>query len=418
MNQVLPPNIETQLLLGKVFRGITQKLNSDLPYTKILDFVFESMGMIIPFDRMGIALVQPEDDRVSLKWVKSNMPIQNLTGNYSAKIKGSSLENIFKSGQPRIINDLEKYSEEHPQSVSTQLALQDGIRSNMTCPLCSNGKRIGIVFFSSREKNTYENQDIQTFMHIADELSVIVAHGRQQNEFEVSQGREQSLRMVVHDLRSPLNVINGFLELATLEDWFVGLREEDKKIFKIIERNTRYMSELLGELGDLKQSDFENTALTYNDVNVADFCREIATAERHIAARKNIELNIKINNRLYDTARFDSVKIHRVLDNLLTNAFKFSNPGRTVLLKVVCNHDRIEFEVTDQGQGIPESEIPKLFKEFGKTSVRPTGDEPSTGLGLAIARKIVEKHGGAISVNSTAGWGSTFSFWLPRNLHS
>ena len=127
MNQAIPPNIETQLLLGKVFRGITQKLNSDMPYTKILDFVFESMSMIIPFDRIGIALVEPDEKRVSLKWVKSSMPIQNLTGNYSAAIKGSSLENIFKTGQPRIINDLEKYAEDHPESVSAKLALQDGI---------------------------------------------------------------------------------------------------------------------------------------------------------------------------------------------------------------------------------------------------------------------------------------------------
>ena len=97
---------------------------------------------------------------------------------------------------------------------------------------------------------------------------------------------------------------------------------------------------------------------------------------------------------------------------------KYSNPGREVLLRINCLTDRIEFEVTDQGQGIPEEELPKLFKEFGKTSVRPTNGEPSTGLGLAIARKIVEKHGGAISVTSTVGWGSTFSFWLPRILHS
>ena len=418
MNQPLPSNIETQLLLGKVFRGITQKLNSDLPYTNILDFVFESMSMIIPFDRMGIALVEPDEQRVCLKWVKSSMPIQNLTGNYSAKISGSSLENIFKTGQPRIINDLEKYAEERPDSISTKLALQDGILSNMTCPLCAGGKKIGIVFFSSREKNTYANQDVQTFLDVADELSVIIAHGRQQNEFANNESREQSMRMVVHDLRSPLNVINGFLQLATLEDWYAGLREEDKKIFSIIERNTRYMNELLGELSELKQADFENSALSYQDVNIADFCREIASAEKHIGDRKNIELKFKINNRMYDTVRFDPVKIRRVLDNLLTNAFKYSNFGREVMLRINCNVDRIEFEVIDRGQGIPEEEIPKLFKEFGVTSVRPTNGESSTGLGLAIARKIVEKHGGAISVSSTVGWGSTFSFWLPRIMHS
>lgn len=73
------------------------------------------------------------------------------------------------------------------------------------------------------------------------------------------------------------------------------------------------------------------------------------------------------------------------------------------------------FYIIDQGQGIPQSEIPKLFKEFGKTSVRPTSGENSTGLGLAIAKKIVEQHGGEINVVSEVGRGSTFSFWLPFN---
>jgi signal transduction histidine kinase len=203
-----------------------------------------------------------------------------------------------------------------------------------------------------------------------------------------------------------------------LEDWYAGLREDDKKLFSIIKRNTRYMNDLLGELSDCDQSDSDASALCCADVNIADFCREIADSERKLADQKSIRLKFKINNRLYDTVRFDPVKIRRVLDNLLTNAFKFSNCGREVQLRIECKADRIEFEVIDQGQGIPEDEIPLLFKEFGITSTRPTGGENSTGLGLAIARKIVEMHGGSISVNSTFGWGSKFSFWIPRILHS
>jgi signal transduction histidine kinase len=92
---------------------------------------------------------------------------------------------------------------------------------------------------------------------------------------------------------------------------------------------------------------------------------------------------------------------------------KFSARGTNVQLEIKREGARLIFEVVDEGQGIPESEIPKLFREFGRTSVRPTEGERSTGLGLAIAKKIVEQHGGQISVKSEKGKGSTFAFWLP-----
>ncbi len=106
----------------------------------------------------------------------------------------------------------------------------------------------------------------------------------------------------------------------------------------------------------------------------------------------------------------------QALENLVTNGIKFSHPLKEIVIGVNFESKRLNFSVSDQGQGIPKSELSNLFMEFGKTSVRPTGGEPSTGLGLAIVKRIVEAHGGEVSVTSTVGKGSTFSFWLPGNV--
>jgi signal transduction histidine kinase len=112
-------------------------------------------------------------------------------------------------------------------------------------------------------------------------------------------------------------------------------------------------------------------------------------------------------------AMIDTRRLSQVVDNLITNAVKFSPKNTTVKLKAEKIEDEIKVSVIDQGQGIPETELPKLFREFGKTSVRPTDGEKSTGLGLAIVKKIVTGHGGKVGVTSKVGQGSTFFLTLP-----
>jgi signal transduction histidine kinase len=102
-----------------------------------------------------------------------------------------------------------------------------------------------------------------------------------------------------------------------------------------------------------------------------------------------------------------------VLNNLISNAVKFSQSGTAVTVHAVAASGGVQIAVRDQGPGIPEGERGKLFQPFGKTSVRSTAGESSTGLGLAIVRKIVEGHGGRIWVESEVGVGSAFLFTLP-----
>jgi signal transduction histidine kinase len=132
-----------------------------------------------------------------------------------------------------------------------------------------------------------------------------------------------------------------------------------------------------------------------------------------LAQKKHITLRLEIEGEL-PASSFDEKKIAQVLNNLITNAVKFSEPGTQVTVRAVAESGGILISVRDQGPGIPETERDKLFRPFGKTSVRSTGGESSTGLGLAIVRKIVEGHGGRIWLESEVGKGSAFFFTIPN----
>jgi len=166
-------HVRSKLELGRLFREVNQKIISGANDVQIFEFVFDNLSRFIPFDRIGVALIDQQDGLVKLRWVRSKDPPKHLSGNYSAPLKGSSLEKIVSTGKPRILNDLLQYLREHPNSVSTQLITQDGIRSSLTCPLSADGRPVGFVFFSSKTPNTYSEEHAEVFLEIAEELSIV-----------------------------------------------------------------------------------------------------------------------------------------------------------------------------------------------------------------------------------------------------
>jgi signal transduction histidine kinase len=133
---------------------------------------------------------------------------------------------------------------------------------------------------------------------------------------------------------------------------------------------------------------------------------------RLLAAQKQIDIQLSQEEDI-PALRVDAAKIEQVLNNLIGNAVKFSHPHTEVEVRAARRESDVVVNVRDEGQGIPAGELDRLFIPFASLSVRGTAGEQSTGLGLAIARRIVEGHGGEIWVRSEVGVGSTFSFSLP-----
>lgn len=406
---VLSPRTQIAALICKLNGDLTE----GVAYELVLNRLFEKLAPIVPYDRLGVALVDEDHATVSLRWMRTNLGHAHLTLGYAAPLRGSSLESLLQSRQPRIINDLERYFAEHPESHSTKAALADGIRSSLTFPLKAEGNAVGFVFFSSGKTNTYSTQHAELLSDMAEELSLIVQYGRLRQFFEANRHQAQFFRTALHDLRAPLSTIQGFIEFVQEKPAYGGLDQQTHDIFAILLKNTQFMFELVADLASVSASGSKKRQLLPEDVVLEQFLSTFCSCAELLAAKKGMYFIYDESSELPATCRFEPNAMRQVLDNLLTNAIKFSKPGTTIKLRAHCVPGRLIFGLSDQGPGIPPDELPKLFVEFGKTSVRPTAGESSSGLGLAIARRLVETHGGAISVDSTVGVGTTFSFWLP-----
>jgi hypothetical protein len=234
---------------------------------------------------------------------------------------------------------------------------------------------------------------------------------RQQNELrELNELKNKFLGIAAHDLRNPLGVIQGFSQLMLEYDELE--RSEIKDFSQTINRSAKEMLKLLNDLLDISVIESGKLDLQLVTGNLTELVKQRILLITHIAGKKDI----KIISELEELPEiiFDSSRLSQVIDNLLTNASKFSQLGASIFVTLKSEDDMAQFSVRDQGQGIPPGDLNKLFGVFQKLSTRPTGGEKSTGLGLSIVKKIVDAHKGKIEVDSEVGKGTTFTVFLPR----
>jgi signal transduction histidine kinase len=222
--------------------------------------------------------------------------------------------------------------------------------------------------------------------------------------------RDAFMGMAAHDLRTPITIVQGFTDLL-LDP---RTPPEDYKEFVTVIRTTMQdMLSLLNNILDITAIESGRLTLKPSKVPVYDFVERVCRLNRRIAEQKDIQLITDLRPGV-PPFTFDPQRIEQVLNNLLSNAFKFSNGGTVVTMRIEQKVSGfVEFSVIDQGQGIKADEVDKIFGAFQKGSSKPTGDETSTGLGLSICKRIVELHGGEIAAESEWGKGSRFYFTLP-----
>jgi len=223
--------------------------------------------------------------------------------------------------------------------------------------------------------------------------------------------KNRFLGIAAHDLRNPLNAVQMYSEFLSDEASEV-LTPEQLEFVSIIHSSSQFMLRLVNDLLNVAKIESGKLELELATTDLVAMVERNVTLNRAIASKKQINLIFQHDNDI-PLVQIDVAKIEQVLNNLIVNAIKFSNPGRVVNVRVARSGKETVISVNDQGQGIPANEIEKLFKPFQRTSVRSTRGEESTGLGLAIVRKIVMGHQGRVWVESEVGKGSTFYVALP-----
>jgi signal transduction histidine kinase len=408
---------------------ITASMNSGLMLEDILENIYRDFKQIIPYNRLGLALIEEGGSRVRTVWGKSDQPLIKIEKGYSAPLAGSSLEKIIKTRQPRIINDLLVYLRTRPQSESTHLIVSEGIRSSLTCPLLLRDEPVGFLFFSSAQADTYANVHITTYNKIAAQVAACLERGRLVSELAASkaeiEAQNQELRQLneiknsflgiaAHDLRSPLSQIQLATSLLlTPEPW---LPEEERRsllesFLNNIEQHTRHMLDLLNDLLDVSQIETGRLNLKFETVNVKSFMEEVLSTHAVLAANKGTRLLLE--DIQDDKMVVDPHRLKQVIDNLVSNVVKFSLPGCTVKLKAYRDNSHWVFSIEDEGSGIRREDREALSQIFNFQSKEGGKPEKDPSLGMAISKQVIEAHGGQLGVEPVRGGGARFWFTLP-----
>lgn len=224
--------------------------------------------------------------------------------------------------------------------------------------------------------------------------------------------KNQFLGMAAHDLRNPLQGILYYSEFL-LEDP-ARLEADQLEFITVIHDQSQYMTSLVNDLLDVATIESGKLQLDLQPVDLAKLAQTNLVRNRLFAGRKNITLDFEVGN--IPMSLLDAAKMEQVLDNLTTNAIKYSRPGSHVHIRLRVAGTEILLSVQDEGPGIPPAELDLLFKPFQRTSVKSTGGEKSSGLGLVIAKRIVNGHAGRIWVESQVGIGSTFFVAIPVHI--
>ena len=223
--------------------------------------------------------------------------------------------------------------------------------------------------------------------------------------------RRELIANVSHDLRTPLASIQGYLETLLLKHDALA-PEERRRYLEIAGKHSERLGKLVAELFELAKLDSNEIQLHRERFPIAELMQDVAQEFQLAAEKKGIGLDVRLQENS-PVVFADIGLLARVFGNLIENALRYTPPGGTVRLSLSAEEEKVCVRLSDTGCGIPPEEIPYIFDRFYRLENNTRTNSEGAGLGLAIAKRILELHGSAIAVDSTVNAGATFTFRLP-----
>jgi signal transduction histidine kinase len=317
---------------------------------------------------------------------------------------------VIRTGAPilarYVTNEMIVRSSQNERHSAAVLALAP--RSSMVVPLESRGRIIGAISFATTEESGrhYDDHDLRFACDLAQRVALLVDNARLYREArEAVRMRDDILAVVSHDLRNPLNTISVASSLLELEP----KPDVAHKAKRSIARAAKQMERLIQDLLDVSRAESGNLPLSLAPLEVASLIEEAYALAQPQAEDKSVKLERRVAANL-GTIEGDRDRLLQVLGNLIGNAIKFVPAGGTVTIGAQDLYGQIRLWISDNGPGISAEHIPRVFDRFWQANRQ---GRRGAGLGLTIAKSIIDAHGGQIGVHSQEGEGSTFFCWLP-----
>jgi len=287
--------------------------------------------------------------------------------------------------------------------------------SLLMVPLMAGKELIGVLNVNNKNnKQVFNEDDMKTLVTIADQAALLIKNSQEYEKIKrLSEIKSDFISTVSHELRTPLAAIKESLALL-LDKIPGGINKKQEEVLNLAKRNIDRLNRLVTNLLDLSKMEAGKVEMRRDFVNIAQVLKDIVKSFKGHAEKKSLTLTIHSRVKIKGIWA-DSDKIHQVLNNLITNAIKYTPDGGRIDIVLRKKDRHIEIIVKDSGVGIKKEDISKVFDKYSQVSFE--GKEAiGTGLGLAITKDIVSLHKGNISVESEAGKGSAFTVALPMDL--
>ncbi|MEX0762747.1 MAG: ATP-binding protein [Dehalococcoidia bacterium] len=412
-----------------VLAEIGRVVSSTLELETVFQRCSEQVRRLLPCDRFAITTIEDDTGTFHYAYVDGTEVSGWGTGK-SELAKGSPLEEVI-SGQVGMVLTIGRpvgKGEMHPLWVASTEA---GLRSMLAVPLLSNGRVIATMKLQSMQQEAYGPQQLELAERIGAQIANAIANSqlyeqalqlaeereaRAQLDAEnrelqrVNEAKSAFLSTVSHELKTPLTSMLAFTDILR-RNRQSNLDGKQLQQLEVIRRNGRRLTLLINDLLDLSRIESGSLSLEPTDFDARELVTELVESFEPIVGAKNQQIHAEVPDEPL-LARADRDRITQVVSNLISNASKYSTDDKSIEIKLWGSDDRLYVRVRDHGIGISKADQKKLFTSFFRANNDETRSVPGTGLGLVIARGIVEMHGGEVCIDSQPGRGATVEFYI------
>jgi len=417
----------------EVIAEISDKLRTTLEARRIYDFIYESLNKALHFKAFGILGYNEKE--------KSYLPQYNkgfILGEQRKFLENEELHKMFIGQNEAMVVEEIKHSNYNRQTKAT-IDLLESLKVDVLAPLNVKDKTIGLIVLGAKESgDMYNDEDLKVLKVVSAQAAIAIENALLYEETlnftvklkkevakatydleianeelkKLDQAKSDFISIASHQLRTPLTVIKGYISMM-LEGSFGKLNPSERESLEKVYDSGERLIQLVENLLNISRIESGRLQFNYEMMNLEEIVDSVVEELAGPIKKKGLRLNYEKGEKPLPKIRIDEEKIRQVIMNLLDNAIKYTKRGGlTISLKKVGKN--IQFCVSDSGMGMGEEELSNLFKKFSRGEGTSTVHTEGTGLGLYVAKEMVEAHKGKIWAESKGrGRGSKFWFELP-----
>jgi signal transduction histidine kinase len=391
---------------------ISQILTSTYDLEELLQMILDAATELTRTETASILLL--DEGRVELRFAATTGSNRDKLMALRVPVDGSLAGTILRSGEPMVFDDVQQ-DPRHFDGVDKQIAFES--RSMLGVPLLVRDRPVGVLeALNKLDSSPFSEEDGQVLMTLAAQAAVAIENARLvtalQKAYEqlnrVDQIKSNFIAVASHELRTPLGVIMGYAAMLK-ED--AENPETAAHLDKVLGSALR-LRDLIDDMVNVQHIEEGKAKLVLTEFVLQEVVQHVLEAVSELYSVKEQEVLVNLPPQPLSLTA-DREKITLVINNLLTNAIKFTDARGRIMLTAERNNGDVQVHVADTGIGIPAREVEHIFDRFYQVEPHLTRTHGGLGLGLAIAKGMVELHGGKIWVESVEGLGSRFSFSVP-----